>query len=227
MPLIDCPDCTNPVSDRASFCPTCGCPSKYFPRTEIEKPKPPAPPPLVPVYGPFALLGRVVLTLTIVAVGIDLISLGVGDADFRFRGVGVVASAQILVFTLLHYRWWASLPAGHRRTTPEKAVAGCLIPLFNLVWLRTSWFGLIEDLNIFLTAQGTPKHAASTMTTQIHVALYYMLAPLVALLPYFGVSPPYWAHIVCDIAAVISLYGIIQEANRAAAYVRGHRANGG
>ncbi|MBR2790769.1 MAG: zinc ribbon domain-containing protein [Eggerthellaceae bacterium] len=30
MPLITCPDCGHQVSDRASFCPNCGCPSSAW-----------------------------------------------------------------------------------------------------------------------------------------------------------------------------------------------------
>lgn len=226
MPLIDCPDCTNPVSDRAAFCPTCGCPSKYFPNPEPPKAPAGPPPPLKPILEPFQLLGRLVLALTVAVVVIDLVGLGMGDLHFRWRGLTLVGSAQILVYSLLHYRWWASLPEGSRRTTPELGVAGCLIPLFNVPWLRTTWLGLVEDLNKFLVSRKTPAHSASTMLTQGHVGLYYLGAPILAALPWLGFGFPLWLHVLVDLAAVTTLGAFIGEVNKAAGYVRAHLRRG-
>ena len=225
MPLIDCPDCTHPVSDRASFCPTCGCPSQYFPRFEPQRPQA-SPKTLEPNLEPFELLGRVVLGLTACVIGVDLTGLALDDVALRYRGVGIAGVVQVLSFTLLHHRWWAALPEDARRTTPSRAVMGTLVPGFNLLWLRTAWFGLVDDLNHFLTAKGTADFSAPTFATQAFVPLYYLLAPTIAALPMVGVELPYWAHIGADLAAFLSLFGFIKGANRAASYALAHKIRG-
>src|SRR5712672_394986 len=45
MPLLQCPDCGNQVSDRAASCPKCGCPTKNSGPLPIADPAPYVVPP--------------------------------------------------------------------------------------------------------------------------------------------------------------------------------------
>jgi hypothetical protein len=66
----------------------------------------------------------------------------------------VYASLEKMLFALgvipssiLLYKFWATLPAGWRRTTPGRAVGLCFVPLFNFYWLWVAFHGLVIDLN--------------------------------------------------------------------------------
>lgn len=80
--------------------------------------------------------------------------------------LGVDRPVWVVILTLAYtaqlpllYLWWATLPAGWRRTTPARAIAFCFIPFFNIYWLFMVYYGLAEDLNRYARAHlaGVPR----------------------------------------------------------------------
>ena len=53
-----------------------------------------------------------------------------------------------LEFVLL-YRWWGCIQDGNPRTTPDKAVWFCFIPIYNLYWWSVAIVGLSKDINAY------------------------------------------------------------------------------
>jgi serine/threonine protein kinase len=59
--------------------------------------------------------------------------------------LGLFAIMLILFFTM-----WRTIQDGHGRTTPQKAVAFCFIPVFNFYWAFPVLWGFAQDYNRFL-----------------------------------------------------------------------------
>ncbi|MCA9545187.1 MAG: zinc ribbon domain-containing protein [Myxococcales bacterium] len=221
MPLIDCPDCKHPVSDRAAFCPHCGCPSEFFGKAPPEPEPKPAPAPAVqPDFGPFERPTTWVLVTSVCAVLADLIGVGTGDGWLRMELLGVSLAAQIAGYTLLHGRWWDSLPFERRTSDPLPAVIRCLIPGYNLAWFGTAYITLVDDLNAELRRLDLKVQASGNLA-RLYVFTYYYLLPIVAVLPVLGLDTSPLLHFAIDGLAMGTLVLYLREANKAAAWLRG------
>ncbi len=59
-----------------------------------------------------------------------------------------------VIFLILIYRSWGSIPEEFARTTPGKAVGFMFIPFFNLYWFFQAIWGLAKDYNNYIDSIG-------------------------------------------------------------------------
>ncbi len=160
-----------------------------------------------------------VLLFSVAALLADVLGLAAGETSIRRQSLLLTLGAQILGYTLLHGRWWDSLPSARRTVDPLPAVLRCLVPGYNLVWFRTAYVTLTEDLNAELTRVGLRKRASPALA-RLYVFVYYGLTPAVAVLPLLGVDTSGWLHLAVDGLALASLGLYIRDTNEAAAWLR-------
>ncbi len=77
---------------------------------------------------------------------------GLSGGEFSNGLRALLLAIAVVPGSVLLYRWWSTLPAGWRRTTPARAVGFCFIPMFNLYWFYVALHGLINDLNRYREA---------------------------------------------------------------------------
>ncbi len=74
-----------------------------------------------------------------------------------WRALSYVCLVPVVVFNcLILHRGWKAVQDGKAQTTPGKAVGYCFIPLYNLYWGFTAWYGLMQEFNRLAVARGRP-----------------------------------------------------------------------
>ncbi len=63
---------------------------------------------------------------------------------------------MVVTFWLMVVRAWRSIPRGKARMTPQWAIGGMFIPLFNIYWLFNVIVGLVTDLHRAISRRETP-----------------------------------------------------------------------
>lgn len=146
--------------------------------------------------------------------------------EFRGRSDETIALTALvffvvylILFTILHYRWWDTLPSGWRRTSPGKAVGLCFIPIVNLFWNFVAYLGLAQDLNRRAEAKGLVERA-STPTAGLFVAWYFVQAIQIALSMAGDGVVPKALEIGLGVVGLIVLYLFIDDINRVAKALR-------
>jgi serine/threonine protein kinase len=91
----------------------------------------------------FLIVAQIAIFVALFAVGLPSISSP--EAAILL----LMALFGLMIFTI--DRMWKSIQEGKARMTPDKAVAFCFIPLFNLYWAFPVMWGFAVDYNRFLT----------------------------------------------------------------------------
>ncbi len=98
--------------------------------------------------------------------------LGHGRHEMEYFVSAVFATTVAIVCWLLTlYQMWSGLPDDQARTTPVKAVALMLIPIFNLYWLFQVVWGFAKDYNAFLCA--TQNQSQTSQRASLFVVLHF------------------------------------------------------
>lgn len=72
---------------------------------------------------------------------------------FVFVGFFTLIAAMVIYYILM-YSCWKTVPTNIARTTPGKAVGFSFIPFFNIYWMFVAVYGLGKDLNTALAQKG-------------------------------------------------------------------------
>ncbi|MDD3585977.1 MAG: hypothetical protein PHQ75_02235 [Thermoguttaceae bacterium] len=105
------------------------------------------------------------------------------------------------------YLAWSIIPEENARTTPNKAVGYCMIPLFSFYWVFVAYQGLAEGINKSLAARQLAIRASAGKGTVLGVLNCYMWVPY-ACVVVFGVRVLFqiqYMRSVKDAAIVLAL----------------------
>lgn len=98
-----------------------------------------------------------------------------------FLPAALATTVAIIAWLLALYEMWSGLQDGQARTTPVKAVALMLIPIFNLYWLFQVVWGFAKDYNLYLA-----RHKLSYKHLNETLFLLFCVLTVLSVVPYFG-----------------------------------------
>jgi hypothetical protein len=92
-----------------------------------------------------------------------------------------------VLMLLLFQRMWKSIQDGHARTAPDKALAFCFLPLFNLYWAFPVMWGFAVDYNRYIDRHSL-KHNKLPEGTFLAATIAYVATCFIAPFsrPFFG-----------------------------------------
>jgi len=119
------------------------------------------------------------------------ITLGLNLAGNGYQVLEIFPLLAIFVLMLFMFqRMWKSIQNGHARMKPDKALAFCFIPIFNLYWSFPVMWGFAVDYNRYLDHQRL-KHEKLPEGTFLAAAITYVatwiLTPMARSLDFFSI----------------------------------------
>ncbi|HEX3095412.1 MAG TPA: FHA domain-containing serine/threonine-protein kinase [Candidatus Angelobacter sp.] len=89
------------------------------------------------------------LLVALISLFVALFAVSTGKEFLNVAEISLLITLFGLMVFMFH-RMWKSIQEGKARMTPDKAVAFCFIPLFNLYWAFPVMWGFAVDYNRFL-----------------------------------------------------------------------------
>ena len=154
--------------------------------------------------------------------------------------------ANILLVLVLWNKIWATIQDGNARTTPNKAIGLCFLPIINLLWIFKTTVGFAQDYNAFikrhsLTAAKVPVALVAVYAVLTMVQYYGSLYFIIKFMWWYLASPEIaidFTNVVVDqqkmsillglfalsfVTSMLVVFSVARAANTAIANT-GHRA---